>query len=88
MREADREGSQEEHVSPNALRQLLEVLNRITKANYSPGDPLDCSICHQPITLETKGICVDEHGKVAHTDCYIRQVIGSTKKLSQPDNQA
>jgi hypothetical protein len=85
MRETDNEGSPRDYISPNALR---EALSRITKAKHSPHDPVTCGICHQAVTLEAKGICADEHGHIAHTDCYVQQVISNTKRPVAPEKQA
>jgi hypothetical protein len=89
MRETDNKGSpQEEYVSPTALYRLQEALDRIIKAKHSPHDPVTCSICHQVITLEAKGICADERGHIAHTDCYVQQIISSTKRPVAPEKKA
>jgi|HubBroStandDraft_6_1064221.scaffolds.fasta_scaffold00119_36 hypothetical protein len=77
--------TEHEYVTPGALHQLQKALDRIAKAKSSDHDPLTCSVCHKPITLETKGICADEYGKVAHADCYVQQVIAA-KRPPTPDH--
>jgi transposase-like protein len=46
-----------------------------------------CSVCREPITHETEGICADDDGKLAHSDCYVQQVIAS-RKPPTPDHHA
>jgi len=91
MRETDDEGSPgEERVSPNVFHQLQQALNLLTKAKakHSPHVAVICSICHRAMTLESKGICADEHGRFAHTDCYVQRVISSTKRPVASEKQA
>lgn len=88
MRETKDERLQTEHISVNALQQLQKTLSLIAKATHSSRDPLTCSVCHKPITLETKGICADEYGKAAHTACYVQQVIASNTIPVAPENRA
>jgi hypothetical protein len=85
MRETDSEASQEPPPSRAALDRLRQTLNRIAAENEAAH--LKCSVCHKPITLETSGICADERGKVAHTDCYVEHVISNIKKPTSRETQ-
>jgi len=38
-------------------------------------EPLVCSICKEPIRLETSK--TDENGESVHEDCYIKRLIAS-----------
>ncbi|MFZ0317490.1 MAG: hypothetical protein WAL56_00055 [Candidatus Sulfotelmatobacter sp.] len=86
MRETEQKGL--DYISSGALENLRTALDQILKHKDQHSTALTCSVCDKPITFETNGICADEHGKVAHTDCYVQEVIASTKRPVAPENQA
>jgi hypothetical protein len=47
-----------------------------------------CGIWHEPIILENKGICADEKGQIAHTDCYVEQLVASGNPPAATRNQS
>jgi hypothetical protein len=78
----------EEPVSRAAAERLFRAIRSALTEKHSPHDPVTCGICHEPIILENKGICADEKGQIAHTDCYVKQLIASSKPPVAPENQA
>ena len=47
-------------------------------------EPLICSICNEPIRLETAK--VDENGKAVHEDCYIKRLLASHRDPPNPQH--
>jgi hypothetical protein len=86
MWETARRGPKE-YVTREALDGLKAAINRITRSRHPTGNPLICSLCHNLIALEAKGICVDENGQTVHADCYVQRVIGK-KHPTSPENRA
>lgn len=64
-------------VTQAAADRLFHAIRKALRAKHSPKLPVACHICHKLITLESNGICADENGEIAHTDCYVQHMIAS-----------
>jgi hypothetical protein len=72
-----------EQVTREALDRLKAAINRIARLKHPSGDPLVCSVCHNLISLEAKGICADENGHTVHADCHVQRVIKNSRPSAQ-----
>jgi hypothetical protein len=72
-----------EQVTREALDRLKAAINRIARLKHPSGDPLVCSVCHNLIAREAKGICADENGDTVHADCHVQRVIKNSRPSAQ-----
>jgi len=47
-----------------------------------PQPEIVCSICGKRVTLR-EDTCVDENGKVVHTDCHVKQILQDNSSPSR-----
>jgi hypothetical protein len=87
MRETTHQGPKE-YVTREALDRLKAALDRFARSKRRSRDLLTCGVCHNLVALEAGNICTDDNGQIAHTDCYVQNIIASSKTPAPPENQA